>query len=146
MPPGRTILAQPAEDRGRVGLVHEHQPAHDRVERTTLQVVERERRDVALDEAHPVDAAGQRPAPRRRQHRSGEVDAHRTAHGADQLGGQAGHVADAAADVEHLHPQLQSGVAEEPLGERPEDQRLLGQSTLLRNGNVRAGSPRLPAG
>jgi hypothetical protein len=131
-PPRRNVSRiHLAERRDRVGLVNEDEPAHDGVERC--------RRDEVVDRRVLEGDGGRthllRAAPGDRQDARIPIDPHDRSRRPDQRGRQERDVARAAAQVQHAHPGTDSRPPEDPLGERPEEVRLLDEPLTFRSGS-----------
>lgn len=107
-------LRRARERRGRVGQVHQHEPAHDGIE---LTVDASQRLDVALHEAHGGRAGAIDAGRSQRDRGRVALDADDASTGPDEAGGQHGHVAGARAQVQDPHAGPEACGKEHPLGQ-----------------------------
>jgi hypothetical protein len=107
---GRTV----SQDGKGILRVNEDVTADDRVELTTWLPSVNVRLD-AFDVAHPFSG---RASPERCQCVRIDIDGRHAAGGPDQPAGEQRDVANATADIEHLHPGRKSGTMKELLGQR----------------------------
>jgi hypothetical protein len=117
-----------AQRRDGIRQVHVDEPADHRV-KAVLDAVER--LDVAHAELDVGGAEPARPVPRLGDGLGIGVDADQRAVRADDAGGEQGHVAGAAAQVEDARTGREPGVREEARGDRVEDAALRAQALLL---------------
>ena len=82
------------------------------------------RAHVALDEADVAKTEELGALPGDVERMAVEVDPDDGAVPADELGGEEGHVADAAADVKDAHAGLEARLTQQPFGHRLEQRRL----------------------
>ncbi len=106
------IAGKPAQGCGRIGQIHQDEPADHRIE----GLVGRECIKLTDSETCPVTLAGFGGAPLGNVYSlCRAIDAEHSSRGPDQLPGQQGDVADAAANVEHAHARSYPRAAQDML-------------------------------
>ncbi len=126
-PAGSHLLRQMAQDRDRIRLIDQHQPAHDGIERFARPDLGQ----IRHLEAHVGKPGGRGASGRKLDGLRRSIDAQHAAGWADEPRSEKRYIPGATTDVEHAHAGAQAGVVEHLFGQVTKQARLIDQPAQL---------------